>query len=606
MIVALLAAAAMGGTPTITMTVLAHAKQAAGGEALGAIRTLHFEQRVSAQGLKGTGEEWDDLTTGRFLQSQSLGPVSGRQGYDGVHAWQSDATGIAHRTGSEYDVATAVTQSYVTSLSYFFPDRVPGTITYEGKKTIGAGTYFELRAQPRGGYPVDLWFDATTYLLAREVTGASPARLTTTDLSDYRAVAGAVIPYKTHVVDSQGNEFEIDVASAQANAAPPASFAMPASEPNDFTIAKGAASATFPIELINNHIYLKAKVNGKGPYTFVFDTGGEGILNPDVAAKLGIRPAGALQASGAGAGTVQTGFAWVDKIQLGGATLSHQAFAILPLGPVMHDIEGVQIDGMVGYETAARYLTTIDYAHGTMTLSLPRPGVTPPGVAVPFVFYDTIPQFNGSVDGLSATVEVDTGSRSSLTLMSPYVAAHGLARRYPSKVQGIAGFGLGGPTSARLARISSLHIGSVDVPGVITDLSTDTQGAMADPTVSGNLGGGVLKRFSVTFDYRHQIMYLQKNANFDQTDVPDRSGLVLVGVAAGVRVMGVLTSTPAALAGIHEHDLILAVNGTPAAKLGLAKVRQILDGPPGMPVHLRVLSGSTTRDATLMLKDYVP
>ena len=70
-----------------------------------------------------------------------------------------------------------------------------------------------------------------------------------------------------------------------------------------------------------------------------------------------------MQAGGAGAGTVQTGFAWVPKIQHGGATLTHQSFAILPLGQVMQAIEGVHIDGMVGNETVARYLTTIDYAH---------------------------------------------------------------------------------------------------------------------------------------------------------------------------------------------------------------------------------------------------
>ena len=83
-----------------------------------------------------------------------------------------------------------------------------------------------------------------------------------------------------------------------------------------------------------------------------------------------------------------------------------------------------------------------------MTLSLRQPGVRPPGTAVPFVFYQTIPQFKGTVDGLSGTFEVDTGSRGSLTLMSPYVASHNLAKKYASNVAGIAGYGIGGLSSA--------------------------------------------------------------------------------------------------------------------------------------------------------------
>lgn len=594
-----------GGTPTVAMTFLSRAKEAAGGDALERVRSLHVQARLTVLGVVGPGDEWDDLTTGHFVQSASLGPLSVRQGFDGKNAWTQDATGLAHLTDSGNDISTAVTQAYTTSYSYFFPQRLPGTTAFTGKKVLGNNTYDVIRALPRGGYPIDLWFDSSTHLLGREVVAFSPSRSAITDFSDYRTVDGVVLPFKVHFQDSQGNETLTETKHVDLNESVAAKFAMHTTEPSDFALAPGTHSTTIPIELINNHIYLDARVDGKGPYRFIFDTGGQGVLNPDVAATLGIHGVGTLQAGGAGAGTVQSGFAWVPKLQLGGATLSHQSFAILPLGPVMQAIEGVHIDGMVGYETVARYLTTIDYAHQTMTLSLPQAGVRPPGTAVPFVFYQTIPQFNGSVDGLHGTFEVDTGNRGSLTLMSPFVASHGLAKKYGSNVAGITGFGIGGASSARVTRIKAMTIGPVEVPNVITDLSTDTMGAMADSSVAGNLGGGVLKRFTVTFDYRNQIMYLQKNADFAQTE-GDRSGLVIAAVKAGIRVLGVLTSTPAAQAGLRPHDLIKSVNGVDATKLGLVRIRQLLSGPPGTTVKLTVTTGTAAaRAVTLTLKDYV-
>lgn len=50
-----------------------------------------------------------------------------------------------------------------------------------------------------------------------------------------------------------------------------------------------------PFELLNNHIYVKVRIDGKGPYLLLCDTGGANIVTPDLAAELGLKPEGALQ-----------------------------------------------------------------------------------------------------------------------------------------------------------------------------------------------------------------------------------------------------------------------------------------------------------------------
>jgi len=603
------------GTPSVAQ-VLAKAKQAAGGSAVDKLRTLHYQERVNVLGITGDGEEWDDLTTGRFASFQHAGVLSNGDGFDGSTAWSQDATGLAHPTAGVGDMHQALSQAYFVALGYWYAQRMTDilkranvmgaeTSTPSVKSVIDKGKQYYAVSLTAGTSPAECWFDSTTYLLARAVVHASALRSVRVDFSDYRKVAGVTIPFSTRVEDNQGNTFATTVTSAEPNVSVEGRFAMPTTVPSDFSMAPGTTSTTFPIQLVNNHIFLDAKVNDEGPFHFIFDTGGQGILNPDVAQKLGIQPEGAMQAGGAGSGTVQTGFAWVPKVQLGGATMTHQAFAILPLGQVMQAVEGVHIDGMVGFETVARYVMSIDYAHETMTLTMPGPNVKPAGVQVPFVFVQTVPEINATVDSLPGQFIVDTGNRNSLVLYSPFVDHNGLRAKYAPKVSGVAGYGIGGPTTAQLTRVASVQIGSINVVDVLTGLSTDTTGALADPYISGNIGGGLLQRFTVTFDYPDRVMYLDRGVQFDQATVVDRSGLVLVAARTGIRAIGVLSNTPASEAGITPGDTIVTVNGKPAGDVGLLGIRTLLHGPPGTVVKLTVMTGTQTRDVTLTLRNYV-
>jgi hypothetical protein len=212
---------------------------------------------------------------------------------------------------------------------------------------------------------------------------------------------------------------------------------------------------------------------------------------------------------------------------------------------------------------------------------------------------------NAVVDGLAGQFIVDTGNRNALLLYTPFVDRNGLRAKYAPKVAGVAGYGIGGPTTAHLTRVASVQIGGVDIPNVLTGLSQDTTGALADPFISGNVGGGLLGRFTVTLDYRDRLLYLAKNANFDQGPTGDRSGLVLVAGRAGIRAIGVLSNTPASEAGIQTGDVIVTVNGTPAGDVGLLGIRALLHGPPGTAVKMTVSTGTQTRDVTLTLRDYV-
>jgi S1-C subfamily serine protease len=150
-------------------------------------------------------------------------------------------------------------------------------------------------------------------------------------------------------------------------------------------------------------------------------------------------------------------------------------------------------------------------------------------------------------------------------------------------------------------------IGPVKIPGVVTSLSTQKKGSFADASYQGNIGGGVLKRFVVTFDYAHQIMYL-KPLPEPVADVGtfDRAGMWINAAKNGMQVMDVTANGPAQSAGLKVGDVITQVDGKPAVSIPLYELRrQWRDEEPGTQVKLMVRRGAATHAAAITLRDQI-
>jgi membrane-associated protease RseP (regulator of RpoE activity) len=167
----------------------------------------------------------------------------------------------------------------------------------------------------------------------------------------------------------------------------------------------------------------------------------------------------------------------------------------------------------------------------------------------------------------------------------------------------MSGWGVGGGVRSRFARGGMLKIGTVEVPAPLLDLSLNEKGAFANPYLAGNIGAGVLKRFTVTFDYGHKRMYLAPNESFAKPDNADRAGLWLNRDGDGSRIEEVVAASPAADAGLAVGDTIVKVGGQAAATLPLSDFRQRLreDGAP-VPLTARKADG-TTQEIYLKLRD---
>jgi hypothetical protein len=600
------AAAAAAMAQETAADVLAKAKQASGGAALDKVVSVHTKFAIAVGGLKGTGESWEDLLKGRYVQSFQLGVYSGAEGFDGRAMWTQDASKHAHPEEGDEAKASTANDAYRRTMAYWYPERGSGVIELSGPKDENGRKFEIVRITPRGGRPFDLWLDARTWLPDRliEIRGQETR---TTFFSDYRDVSGLKLPFVSRSTNGEARYDQVmTVESVKLNVAlDETMFRMPQPPPPDFAIAGGKSSTTVPFELLNNHIYLDVVLNGKGPFRLLCDTGGQNVVTPDLARELGLKFEGAIQGQGSGEKSEDVGLTKIETLRIGEATLASQVFAVFDFS-ALGEVEGLPLRGLVGYEVFKRFVVSIDYEHRRLTLTLPDSfAYAGTGTVVPFKFNGQVPQVEGEIDGLPGKFDIDTGSRASLTILAPFAEKHGLRSVYGPKVEAITGWGVGGPSRGLMTRARVLKLGSVTVTNPLTELSLQKKGSFTDPYVAGNVGGGVLKRFNVIFDYARQRLIFERNQNDARPDVYDRAGLWMNRNGGAFKVMFVLPGGPAEEAGIKTEDRILAIEGRTPAELPLSEAREIFKAKPGTVVRVRVESGGVTRESKITLKELI-
>ncbi|MEP7062437.1 MAG: aspartyl protease family protein [Betaproteobacteria bacterium] len=587
------------------VAILGAAKAASGGSAWNDLKTQHSKVTLSTGGLTGPVERWSEFSTGRSFLTYSLGPTSGAAGFDGNAGWTQDAAGESRGESARAARELAVNAGYRDQLAFWFPARHPATIVYKDREHRDDADFDVVSITPAGGREFDLWINADTHLIERLVEReASETR--TEYYMDFRAVHGLRLPFRVRATRGDPRYDEVVTVDAIDFDAPskPVNFARPAPPAPDYTFPAGKSEVQLPITLANGHIYVEVRLAGKGPFLMLLDSGGANVLFPQTVQALGLKSAGAIAATGVGDAKSDAGLTRVPSLDLGGIVLANQVFVTLPLDAQFRRIEGMDhVAGLVGYELFKRFPTRIDYVQKRIVFYQPgqwtyRGG----GVKVPIQFRDHIPEVEGSIDGVPGVFDIDTGSRSSLTLTAPFAETNKLADKYHATAEVISGAGVGGPARARLARGALLKLGGVDVPGPVTLLSTASSGALADPALAGNVGYGVLHRFNLVFDYRNEAMWFEKNALFDDKDVHDRAGVWVERGKSGIEIVDVLSGGPAAQAGIKSGDLIRSVDGKPVAGLTLDALRTRLKAAPGTKVKLTLASG---RAVTLTLRDLV-
>jgi len=587
--------------------VLAANQTATAGNQWQAKDGLELRYDYKGQGMTGQVNFTQDVKRGRFVDRWVNAPTDNAMGFDGKTAWEQEPSGTATPQEGGDVRQLAVNEAYRLQNLWWRGDRGGATVVDAGRKSKDGKTYDVLTVTPKGGKPFDAWFDSATHLLARTVE-TNVTLTITTDYSDFAPTDGVQLAHTVVIDDGSGESGQqtMKLSSAKFSAAAnETTFALPKTDLQDAGFASGVTQTTVPFLLANNHVYIQASFNGSKPLNVIVDTGGHDILVPDSAVALGLKVQGAQPSTGSGSGVTLGGVTRVQSIRVGDAIVKDQPISVLTFS---NAAEGVDEQGMIGYEFIARFITRFDYGKHELTFIDkkhfdPRDAGTP----VPFRFYHQFPEVLGSYDGIPSRFGIDTGARNVLSLTSPFAQRNHIIEREKNGAKALTGWGVGGPSYGYVFRGKDLRLGDVTVKSPLTEFNLDKGGVGATEAFPNNIGGGLLKRFVVTFDYDHQLMYLKPIADkVDDLDTFDRSGMWLNVADKGFGIVNVGEGTPAAKAGIAAGDIVVAVDGKAASSMHLYDLRRRLrNDPPGTQVALTVERNGKPRTVTLVLRDLI-
>jgi len=386
---------------------------------------------------------------------------------------------------------------------------------------------------------------------------------------------------------------------AQTSTAPPQTppsptSPSPTSAAGSVRFAFGGNVAQIPAEFIGGLILLPLHINQSQPCLFVLDsTAAATSIDPDRATELGI-PAGQSV-----------------ELELPGVNLTLPELPRAPK-PNFSAQFGREYEGTLGRDFFESFVIAIDYDR--KTLRLYDPGsyqYSGRGKSFHFSFSGNTPvvraKFNTNGKTLEADFGVDTALDASVLFSERYANAH----RMMSHIKTIPATNdlSDAAADAMLGRMRLFQIGSFPVQQAIATFSASERATGSGNTqLVGEIGGGMLRRFNVVFDYPHSQIFFDPNSERRSEEFEDMSGISVTAGGPGLRkfeVTSVRPGTPGAEAGLQKGDIIEGIDQDPAADLSLVQVRDLFR-QLGHPYILTIERKDQTLHLTMKLKRLLP
>jgi PDZ domain/Aspartyl protease len=353
---------------------------------------------------------------------------------------------------------------------------------------------------------------------------------------------------------------------------------------------------TIPFELVNEHIMIRAQVNGSRPLSILLDTGDKyGIVDFELAKELGLALDGNISVGGEGPGMKTGAFVKEANFTLpefpGFSQAVTLAVPIRDLAPLL----GHDLDGIIGSEFIKNFAVELDYQKRTITLhNRTTFFYSGPGESIPIhltssghpVLAAAITPIGenpiGTISPINADVELDIGASGALELHGQFVREHHLPGPNVATIRQIGAAGTGGATQGRIGRVAAFKIGKYELHAPLTVFSSDTGGNTATAETSGNLGEEILERFKLFFDYGHDRIIFEPTAALGNAFDRAFSGISVEAEGKDYnvfRIREVLEGSAGAEAGLQHGDVIAAVNGKPAGELTYSDLLEMFKRP---------------------------
>ncbi len=564
------ASPAGSGEPAL-QALLAEVAEALGGrERLATVDGYSMVAEVRGMGMGGRAATWASFPD-RHRDELQLGPLQMVLVLDGPQGWHRDHNGLVVELNA-FELRTARTAAYVDAFRPWLDPFDPEVVRLAEDIEVDGSPCPAVVVAPPDGEPVWIVIDPVHHLpLQLRRDDASGLGADITQYGDYRDVDGVRIPFRVDSFHDQLPQNRTVYTVTEVILGDPGDetrYARPEERP-DVILPPGQDAVTLPLEIVSGHLFVDSFVDGPGGTAatrLLLDTGSTlTMLDRGLADALGLAAEGDLTGIAVG-GTTAVSLVSVPGIDLGDARMLHQVVGTAPFAEDLAEQLGVEVGGLLGYDFFSRFVVALDFDARTCTLM--RPGSWSPsgeGVVLPVEFVEQQPTVEATLDGeLRGAWRVDTGA-DGLAVHAPQAAAWDLDQRHPGGRDLVAS-GLAGPTTLRLVRADSFQLGPYEIQDPLLLISTDRAGVLSAGAIAGNVGTGILDRFVVTVDFPGSRLQLVPGKAFTREDRVRTVDFQIGWAGTELRVLAVQPGGEGELAGLREGQVVLRLDGKPAAR----------------------------------------
>jgi hypothetical protein len=369
-----------------------------------------------------------------------------------------------------------------------------------------------------------------------------------------------------------------------------------------------------PFRIVRDMVVIRLSINGKGPFNFILDTGVGLMLitDPKLVDSINVYNKRTIKIAGFGEGEAYEAYVTSAlNVEIPGLVSYDVAAAILKTDHFgLSNFAGIPIHGLLGYEFFNNLAVKVDFIDSSLTVSKPKDiKLFRKGNKVPISIENRKPY-------IQAKVTFADGTKTNDKLMLDLGAGHPISLENIIKTRGLPkkfiaanlGVGLTGPIDGFISRINEVDVGRFKFKSVVTSFPIDNNVAEPSEHRDGNLGMGILQRFTLIIDYPDSALYLKPGANANAPFEHDMSGLEYYRTGddySHVIISRVEPGSPADDIGLEKDDEIVAINFKPVAKLTLEQIDDIFKSQNDRTLLLEIYHDKKYDNVVITLKERI-
>jgi predicted aspartyl protease len=380
-----------------------------------------------------------------------------------------------------------------------------------------------------------------------------------------------------------------------------------------FEFPPGRNREVIPFKLVKNLMIIPLKINGKGPYNFVLDTGVGLFLitDPALMDTIQMQNLRSIKVTGFGKGGDLSAFVAPSlEVEVGFAKAKSVAAAILKKDVFeLSNFAGMPVHGLIGFEFFNSFTVRISYPLNSITIYRPDKLYIPrKGTKIPITIEERKPYMVAEItlssgEKIPAKLIIDTGAGHPISLES----FNGDPFELPQvNIAANLGVGLTGAIKGYVGRIPSIKIGKYALNNVIAAFPdyTDVGSKVRSVTRNGSIGNNIMRRFDVVFDYTREVMYIKPSTYLKEPFEHDMSGMELASGGSDFKrviITRVEPFSPAENVGLNKDDEILSINFKPVAEMTMQEIDNMFRSRNDRSFILEVVpNGSKERNRVIL------